>query len=94
MVFRDGIAVYVSGGIQAIQSSLVWSVVMGQSTPRPPRPGYQFPRLSPDGRRIAVGIVEQDSQTWLYDIARETLTRLTFQGTATSWALGRRMASG
>ena len=76
-----GSLVYVSGGIQAIQSSLVWVSRNGAEHPSAaPARGYQFPRLSPDGRRIAVGIVEQDSQTWLYDIARETLTRLTFQG--------------
>jgi serine/threonine-protein kinase len=34
---------------------------------------YNRPRLSPDGRRIAV---EVGAQTWLYDIASDTLTRL------------------
>jgi Tol biopolymer transport system component len=29
-----------------------------------------------------VAIVEQESQTWLYDLSRETLTRLTFEGSA------------
>ena len=38
------------------------------------------PRLSPDGRRVAVGIEEQESHVWLYDLARDTLTRLTFEG--------------
>jgi Tol biopolymer transport system component len=27
-----------------------------------------------------VGITEQESQTWLYDVSRETLTRFTFEG--------------
>ena len=36
--------------------------------------------LAPDGRRLAVGILEQESQVWLYDLARETLTRFTFEG--------------
>jgi len=40
-----------------------------------------FPRLSPDGRRVAVTITEQENQIWLYDLSRETLTRSTFEGT-------------
>ena len=40
-----------------------------------------IPRLSPDGRRVAVEIAEQETQVWLYDLSRETLTRLTFEGT-------------
>jgi Tol biopolymer transport system component len=38
------------------------------------------PRLSPDGRGVAVGITEPDRQVWLYDLSRDTLTRFTFQG--------------
>jgi len=38
---------------------------------------YDWPRLAPDGRRIAV---EVSGQTWIYDTARDTLTRLTFTG--------------
>jgi Tol biopolymer transport system component len=36
-------------------------------------------RISPDGRRVAADF---DGQVWLYDLARATLTRLTFEGTA------------
>ena len=39
---------------------------------------YEFPRFSPDGRRVAVNIEEQETHIWLYDIARETLSRFTF----------------
>ena len=39
------------------------------------------PRFSPDGRRIAFEIAnQQGSQIWLYDLAKETLTRFTFEG--------------
>jgi eukaryotic-like serine/threonine-protein kinase len=76
-----GSLVYLPGGIQSAQTRLVWVNRTGAEQPlAAPARGYQFPRLSPDGRRIAVGIVEQESQCWLYDIARETLTRFTFQG--------------
>ena len=41
---------------------------------------YQFPRLSPDGRRVSVSIAEQETQIWLYDLSRETMSRFTFEG--------------
>ncbi len=37
-----------------------------------------MPRISPDGRRVAAGLEEADGQIWLYDLTRDTLTRLTF----------------
>ena len=46
-----------------------------------PAHNYVFPRLSPDGQRVAAGIEEGDSQIWIYDLSRDALTRLTFQGT-------------
>jgi eukaryotic-like serine/threonine-protein kinase len=59
----------------------VWVTRKGTEQPvtAPPR-AYVFPRLSPDGRRVGVGITEQETQVWLYDLARETLTRFTFEG--------------
>jgi serine/threonine-protein kinase len=39
------------------------------------------PRLSPDGRQIAVTVVgTAESDIWVYDLARTTATRLTFGG--------------
>jgi len=76
-----GSLVYVSGGVQATQLSLVWVNRNGAEQPlSAPARAYMFPRLSPDGRRVAVGIVEQESQVWLYDLSRDTLTRFTFDG--------------
>jgi serine/threonine-protein kinase len=43
----------------------------------PPR-AYTQPRLSPDGTRIAVSISDQEQDTWIWDLRRATLTRLTF----------------
>lgn len=36
------------------------------------------PRLSPDGTRVAVSIEDQQDDIWVWDFARETLTRVTF----------------
>jgi Tol biopolymer transport system component len=76
-----GSLVYVPGGIQADQSRLVWVTRNGAEQPvAAPAHAYRAPRLSPDGRRIAVTIEEQEAQVWLYVLSRETLTRLTFEG--------------
>jgi Tol biopolymer transport system component len=92
-----GSLVYVPGGIQSAQSRLVWVSRNGAEQPlAAPAHAYLDPRLSPDGRRVAVGITESESQIWLYDLSRETLTRLTFEGssnTAPAWTPdGKRIA--
>ncbi len=77
-----GSLVYVSGGVQATQRRLVWVGRNGAEQPlAAPAHTYQRPRLSPDGRRVAVAIAEQETQIWLYELSRETLTRFTFEGT-------------
>ena len=44
---------------------------------------YAFPRLSPDGRRLAVAVGESDRRdVWLFDLSSQTMTRLTSEGTA------------
>ena len=76
-----GSLVYVSGGVQSAQSRLVWVSRNGaEQTVAASAHTYLGPRLSPDGRRVAVTITEQESQVWLYDLSRETLTRFTFEG--------------
>ena len=58
-----------------------WCGSIGRGTRRrlaaPPRP-YESARLSPDGTRIAVSIRDQENDIWIWDLARKTLTRLTF----------------
>ena len=76
-----GSLAYVPGAAQAAQLRLVWVNRSGVEQPlAAPTHAYVNPRISPDGRRVAVGITEQEKQVWLYDLSRETLTRLTFQG--------------
>jgi len=79
----SGSLVYVSGGLQSNQSKLVWVNRTGAEQPLPaPGHNYVYPRLSPNGRRVALAIAEeQGAQVWLYDL-QETLTRLTFEGLA------------
>jgi serine/threonine-protein kinase len=78
-----GSLVYIPGGVQADQRRLVWVTRSGaeQSVAAPVR-AYVYPRIAPDGRRVAVGIGEEGIQLWLYDLSRDTLTRFTFEGSA------------
>ena len=80
-ISATGSLVYVSGGIESAQSKLVWVSRNGGEQPvAAPAHPYLTPRVSPDGRRVAVTITAQESQTWLYDLSRETMTRFTFEG--------------
>jgi serine/threonine protein kinase/Tol biopolymer transport system component len=77
---NTGALVYIPGGLNATRSArMVWVDRHGTERPiaAPPR-AYQRPRLSPDGNHIAVAIMENGGQVWIYDLARETLSRLTF----------------
>jgi Tol biopolymer transport system component len=76
-----GSLVYVPGSVQSRRTTLVWVSRNGGEKPLPaPAHNYEWPRISPDGRRLAVTILEDGSQIWLYDLSRETLTRSTFEG--------------
>jgi Tol biopolymer transport system component len=84
---RSGTLAYPGGGSAARggESSLMW--VDRQGTEQPltaPTRGYVSPRISPDGGRIAFGVVDLtsniDYQVWVHDVARGTTTRLTFEG--------------
>src|SRR5271157_62385 len=80
-ISATGSLVYVPGNIRAGQRELVWVNRKGveQTTGAPAR-SYRFPRVSPNNRQVAATIDDQESQVWLYDLSRETLTRLTFEG--------------
>jgi serine/threonine-protein kinase len=50
----------------------------GRNTPIPIEPDlYSYPRLSPDGRRLAVGIERDGRDVWLIDLERLTRIRVT-----------------
>jgi Tol biopolymer transport system component len=80
-VASDGTLAYVSGGSGASGAArtIVWVDRQGRETgiPMPPRP-YLYPRLSPDGMRVAAWAGDQDNDIWLWDLNRTTLTRATF----------------
>jgi Protein kinase domain/WD40-like Beta Propeller Repeat len=78
-VARDGTLVYVRGGGAASRRRLVWVDRSGRQEEihaMPIRP-YAAARLSPDGSRVAVQIDDGDHDIWVWDLAREMLTRVT-----------------
>ena len=81
-VSRTGTLAYIPGSTEESASRMVWVNRQGVAEPlsAPPR-NYEFPRVSPDGRRVAAGIAEGEIHVWVYDIRRTTLTRQTFEGT-------------
>jgi serine/threonine protein kinase len=101
-VSRSGTLVYVPGGATSgtgTPRSLVWVDRHGQEEAIPaPTRTYVFPRLSPDGQRVAVDIRDQENDIWIFDLKRPTLTKLTFNPGPDSWPIwtpdGRRIVFG
>jgi eukaryotic-like serine/threonine-protein kinase len=102
-VSASGSLLYLPGGISpSLESSWKWVDRSGTAHPltaAPPGP-YLFPRLSPDGQKIAVNVRRVASRTsdlWVYDVLRGAPTRLTFEG-VNSWPLwspdGKRLVYG
>ena len=76
----DGSLVYISGGSVIVSPrSLVWVDRQGREEPLAlPLAAYAWPRLSPDGTRVAVHIVAPGgADVWTSELARGTLTRVT-----------------
>jgi eukaryotic-like serine/threonine-protein kinase len=77
-VSETGTLVYVAGGFER---SLVHVDRGGRETPiAVDAKGYRFPKVSPDGRHIAVTVDPRPSDIWIVDLWRETATRLTTEG--------------
>ena len=81
---NNGVLAYRSGlpfGGTGARLTLTWVSRNGtEQRLAAPIHNYVMPRVSPDGQRVAAGIEEADGQIWVYDLSRDTLTRLTFDG--------------
>ena len=74
----SGTLVYVPGEMRGSIMRLVFVDRQGTEHLLPAAAhGYYFPRLSPDGQRIAVTVAEVSSAIYIYDIARDALSRVT-----------------
>jgi len=75
---RDGTLVYVTGGAGSLARTLVWVDREGRETPTGAPPHlYLYPRISPDGTRVAVSVTERDNNIWVWDSAAALLRRIT-----------------
>ena len=79
---QDGSLVYVTGGADAASGArtLVWVDREGREEPLAEGLGYLHPRVSPDGTRVALSMLDGEGgrDIYIYDIDRRTPTRLTF----------------
>ncbi len=69
-------------------SELLWLDRSGKSLGKVGEPALYFcPRLSPDGRKLAVAIADPhnqaNSEIWIYDLVRNSRSRLTFSAATT-----------
>ncbi len=73
---RTGTLVYRIGGAERGLRTVQWMDAAGKTQPLLEKPGdYLFPKLSPDGSRLALGSL---GDIWVYDWQRDTMTRLSF----------------
>jgi Tol biopolymer transport system component len=81
-VSQNGAMVYVPGGtVPEAARSLSWVDRTGRAEPLPIPPGpFQQPRISPDGRRVAVATIGLKTDIWVFEISRSVFTRLTTEG--------------
>ena len=77
----EGTLVYVPVGA-SVERRLVW--VDREGTERlvtEEKRDFTIPRISPDGKRLALSIVGDDARdVWIYNIERDSFSRLTFEG--------------
>src|SRR6266700_3666571 len=78
-VSRNGTLVYQQGNFTSFQRELLLTDRSGQTKPimEAVKP-YAFPSLSPDGKRIALTLQSSSYDVWVYDLERDTLTKISF----------------
>ena len=87
-ISRAGTLAYVPASSGQSDRTLVWVGRDGSQQPlaAPPH-AFSDPRLSPDGRMIAMTIVGPRSDVWTYEIAGNRLAQFTFDGgTSPIWS--------
>ncbi len=80
--FSDsGTLVYATGGaVSSSQKRLVWVDRTGRSQPASEEARvFSWPRISPDSGRVAVAVEGASDDLWIYELARGTFERFTFE---------------
>ncbi|MGA7793132.1 MAG: protein kinase [Candidatus Acidiferrales bacterium] len=81
---QTGTLIYRSGGAGGELLTVASVDGAGKTQPLLAKPGgYGRPSMSPDGQRLALEVAEgSGTDIWLYEWQRDTMTRLTFTGSA------------
>jgi serine/threonine-protein kinase len=78
---KSGDLAYVPGQAEGGRRTLVWVDRSGKAETLPlPPASYLYPRISPDGRTLAVEIEGPNHDFYLYDFARTVLSKVTTDG--------------
>ncbi len=80
-VTRSGSLVYMPGGPEGAERTVVWVDRQGRVEPLPlPQRAYLHPRISPDGKQLAIEIEGPTHDCFLYEFGRDVLTKVTLDG--------------
>jgi serine/threonine-protein kinase len=89
-VSNDGTLVYATG-LDTNRRELVWVDRRGREEPLgAPLATYAYPRVSPDGSRVALDVVGPDRDIWIWDLSRKVMQRFTLDPTENAlptWSL-------
>ncbi len=81
-ISQSGSLVYIAGPASGVERTLVWVERDGNEEALAAEPrACTYPRVSPDGTRLALDVRDQENDIWIWDFVRETLTRLIFDAT-------------
>ena len=78
-VSDDGTLVYIAQSASAAaERVLTWVDRQGKEDPISAAPrAYLYPRISPDGTRLALDVRDQELDIWVWDVERRNATRVT-----------------
>jgi len=81
-ISREGSLVYIPGAASTPDRTLVWVDRSGNAAPlTKERNLYNYPRISPDGKWVALNIIDDVGiyNIWIYNIERSVFSQLTFK---------------
>jgi serine/threonine-protein kinase len=80
-ISETGTLVYLAGKEATSKWPIAWLDSSGRTEPLMDTPGaYYYPRISPDGRRLAFAVSGKGQDLFVYDLDRKVTARLTFDG--------------
>ena len=80
-VSPSGDLAYAAGTVEGGERTLHWVDRVGKATPLPlPPRSYLHPRISPDGRRLAIEVEGVNHDFYVYDFERAVMAKITNDG--------------